>query len=312
MSVAAEGAVSNQRVAYFNGRIVPESEVLISFRDLSFKFGDGAFDMTRTFNHRPFKLREHIDRFYKSLRYLRIDPGLSPDEMIAISEDVLGRNLHLLDSGEDYWLGQRVTRGIDAVGDEGLDYTGPTVIVECTPLPLRQRASQFRQGLDIVVPAVRRTPPDSLSPRAKTHNYLNLITADMDAKASNPQAWSILLDVHGNLSEGTGSNIFLVMDGEIFTPRSQFVLPGVSRQTAIDLAQEAGIPLHEADVDLYDALNADEIFITSTSWCIVGARSFNGQQVGDGTVPGPVTKRLTDAYVEFVGCDFPQQYLRYA
>lgn len=312
MRDSAENAVANQRVAYFNGRMVPESEVLVSFRDHSFKYGDGAFDMTRTFNHRPFKLREHIDRFYKSLRYLRIDPGMSPQEMISISEQVLERNLHLLDEGEDYWLGQRVTRGVDAVGDEGFEYTGPTVIVECTPLPLKKRARQFRDGIDIVVPAVRRTPPDSLSPRAKTHNYLNLITADMDAKASDPQAWSILLDVHGNLAEGTGSNIFLVLDGELFTPRPQFVLAGISRQTVIDLARDAGIPVHEADVDLFDALNADEIFITSTSWCIVGARTFNGQKVGDGTVPGPVTKRLTDAYVEFVGCDFPNQYLRHA
>ncbi|WP_226576153.1 aminotransferase class IV [Acuticoccus sediminis] len=312
MSAAAEPAFANQRVAYFNGKIVPESEVMVSFRDRSFKFGDGAFDMTRTFGHRPFKLKEHIDRFYQSLRYLRIDPGRSPKEMIDASEAVLERNLHLLDGGDDYWLGQRVSRGIDAVGDEGFEHTGPSVIVECTPLPLRQRARQFRDGVDIVVPAVRRTAPDALSPRAKTHNYLNLITADMDAKAFNPEALSILLDVNGNLAEGTGSNIFLVTNGEIRTPRSQFVLAGISRQTVIDLARKSGIPMHEADVDLFDALNADEIFITSTSWCIVPARTFNGNPVGGGApVPGPVTKQLTDAYVDFVNFDFPAQYLKY-
>src|SRR5690606_26380312 len=218
----------------------------------------------------------------------------------------------LLGPDEDYWIGQRVSRGVDAVGDEGWQHTGPNVIVECMPLPLKQRARQFRDGVDIVVPAVRRTSPDALSPRAKTHNYLNLITADMDAKASNPQAWSILLDVNGNLAEGTGSNIFLVQDGEIYTPRDQFVLPGVSRQTAIDLAAQEGIPLHQRDVDLYDAFNADAIFITSTSWCIVPARTFNGQTIGNGAVPGPITKRLTDAYVRFVDCDFVSQYLKHA
>ena len=312
-SAVAEPAFANRRVAYFNGRIVPESEVLVSFRDRSFKFGDGGFDMTRTFGHRPFKLKEHIDRFYQTLRYLRIDPGLSPKEMIAASEEVLQRNLHLLDEGDDYWLGQRVSRGIEAVGDEGFDYTGPQVIVECTPLPLRQRARQFRDGVDIVVPAVRRVAPDALSPRAKTHNYLNLITADMDAKAFNPEALSILLDVNGNLAEGTGSNIFCVIDGEVYTPRTQFVLPGVSRRTVIDLAREAGIAMHEADIDLFDALNADEIFITSTSWCIVPARTFNGRAVAGGAaVPGPITKRLTQAYMEFVNFDFPAQYLKYA
>ena len=309
MSEAVRG---NERVAYFNGKIVPEREVVIPFRDRSWKYGDGAFDMTRTFAHKPFKLQEHIDRFYKSLRYLRIDPGLAPKEMISISEEVLDRNLHLIGKDDDYWIGQRVSRGVDAVGDEGWEHTGPNVVVECIPLPLKQRAKQFRDGVEVVVPAVRRTPPNSLSPRAKTHNYLNMLTADMDAKAHNPNAWSILLDVNGNLAEGTGSNIFLVKDGQIFTPREQFVLPGISRQTAMDLAKQEGIPLFEKDLDLYDAAVADEIFITSTSWCIVPCRSVNGAQVGDGSVPGPITKRLTDAYVRFVDCDFVQQYLRHA
>src|ERR1700736_283572 len=86
----------NTRVAYFNGRILPEREVVIPFRDRGFKYGDAAFDMTRTFHGRPFKLKEHVDRFYRSLKYLRIDPGLSPAEMVGISEQVLARNAHFL------------------------------------------------------------------------------------------------------------------------------------------------------------------------------------------------------------------------
>ena len=109
---------ANHRVAYFNGRIVPEREVVLPFRDRGFKYGDAAFDMTRTFNGRPFRLKDHIDRFYRSLRYLRIDPGRSPAEMVSISEEVLARNRHFLTPDTDYWLGQRVSRGVDAVGDE--------------------------------------------------------------------------------------------------------------------------------------------------------------------------------------------------
>ena len=74
---------ANHRVAYFNGKIMPEREVVLPFRDRGFKYGDAAFDMTRTFHGRPFKLREHVDRFYRSLRYLRIDPGLDPAEMVG-------------------------------------------------------------------------------------------------------------------------------------------------------------------------------------------------------------------------------------
>jgi len=94
--------LANQRVVYLNGEIVPESEALIPFRDRGFRYGDAVFDMTRTFGHRIFRLQEHIDRFYKSLRYTQIDSGISPAKMIAITEEVLERNLHLLEADDDY------------------------------------------------------------------------------------------------------------------------------------------------------------------------------------------------------------------
>jgi branched-chain amino acid aminotransferase len=301
---------SNHRIAYFNGRLVPEREVMVPFRDRGFKYGDAAFDMTRTFHGIPFKLADHVARFYRSLRYLRIDPGLTPPEMIAISEEVLDRNRHFLTSDTDYWLAQRVSRGVDAVGDEGWEHTGPTVIVECIPLPLKARARLYRDGIDIVVPPTRRVAPDALSPRAKTHNYLNLITADLEAKAQDPQAWSVLLDRDGHLAEGIGSNIFVVQGGAVLTPRERFVLPGVSRQTVIDLCGECGIPCREADLDLFDAANADEIFMTSTSLCICPVRAIGGRRLPT-PIPGPATRRLTAAYARLVDCDFVAQYLKH-
>jgi len=119
-----------------------------------------------------------------------------------------------------------------------------------------------------------------------------------------------LLDVNGNLAEGQGSNIFLVRDGRLTTPRERFVLPGVSRQAVIDLAGRLGIPCAEVDLDLYDAYTADECFLTSTSLCICGVRSLNGRTFAAREVPGPVTGKLTDAYKELVGCDFVAQYLQ--
>src|SRR6266436_2160559 len=127
----------------------------IPYRDRSFNRGDGCFDMTRTFDGRIFRLEEHVERLYRSLRYLRIDIGLEPAEMVAVSEEVLERNRHFLTPDTDYWLGQRVSRGVDAVGDEGWEHTGPNVIVECIPLPLKKRARLFRDGIDIVVPPTR-------------------------------------------------------------------------------------------------------------------------------------------------------------
>jgi branched-chain amino acid aminotransferase len=179
------------------------------------------------------------------------------------------------------------------------------------PLPLKARARLYRDGIDVIVPSIRRVPPDALTPRAKTHNYLNLITADLEVHARDPEPWAVLLDVNGNLCEGLGSNIFVVRDGRLLTPHERYVLPGVSRATAIELAAQAGIPFAEADIDLYDAYTAEEAFITSTSLCLCPVRSVNGNPVGAGTVPGPLTKRLSDAYARLVNCDFVAQYLKH-
>ena len=104
---------ANERIVYIDGKMVPESQGLVSFRDRSFKYGDGVFDMTHTFGHKIFKLAEHIERLYKSLRYLQIDSQLSPEEIMRITEEVLERNLHLIGPDEDYWVGQRVSRGVE-------------------------------------------------------------------------------------------------------------------------------------------------------------------------------------------------------
>src|SRR5215472_16099391 len=262
------------------------------------------------FNGKAFRLEDHVARLYRSLKYLDLDPGLLPAEMISISANVLELNRHLLAPDEDYWLAQRVSRGIHRVPGDNWGHYGPNVIVECVPLPLRERARHFKDGIDLITPSLRRTPPDSLSPRAKMHQYLNLILADREVKAQNPAAWAVLLDVNGNLSEGQGSNVFLVRDGRLLTPKEKYVLPGVSRQAAIDLARQHEIPFEERDIDLYDAYTADECFLTSTSLCICGVRSINGRTFAVGKIPGPITQRLIEAYKQLVDCDFVAQYLQ--
>ena len=292
--------MTRERITYIDGEMVPESEAKISVRDLGFTHGDAVFDTTRTFGGEIFKLGEHLDRFQSSLKYMRLDPGLTKREWTDLTMRVLASNLTLLEEGDDYWVTQRVTRG--AAGK-------PSVIVECMPLPFKARARFYRDGLPVIVPSVRRTPPEAMSPRAKVHNYINLRQAEMEVQARDPDAWPIVLDVNGNLCEGPGANIFLVKDGAIATPREQYVLAGISRQTAIELAHELNIETREADLDQFDAYTADEVFITSTSFCIVPVSTFNGAEIGAGGVPGPVTDRLQKAYSGMVGVDIVGQYL---
>ena len=294
----------NTRFAYYNGEYLPEGDIRLPFRDKGFLYGDAVFDMTRTFGGEIFRIEEHVKRLYNSLRAMRIDPGMPEREMVAVSREVLARNSHLLSPDTDYWLAQRVSRGLNDVGDEGWDQPGPTVIVECRPLPFAARATYYRDGVDVVISPIRRTSPDALTPRAKTHNYLNLIMAGMAVPADS--GYPILLDHNGNLAEGLGANIFLVRDGVCLTPREQFVLPGVSRQVVFDLCADLGIECKEQDLDFHDAANAEEMFLTSTSMCVAPVRSFNTGELP--SAPGVVTQRLMQAYVDLVGFDWVAQY----
>ena len=296
--------MSRQRVACVNGQIVPESEATVSINDLGFIYGDAVFDTTRTFGHRIFKLQEHLDRLYDSLKYMRIDPGLDKQAMADLTMQVLDRNIPLLGPNDDDWVTQRVTRGV-----RGAELCVPTLIIECWPLPFKERARYYRDGLEVATPSVRRTGLASVSPRAKLHHYVNMIQAEMEVKGQNPNAWAIMLDVNGNLCEGNGSNIFIVKNGRALTPRSQHVLAGISRQTIFELGVAVDIPVKEADIDLFDAYTADEVFVTSTSFCICPVKTINGSVIADGQVPGPVTDRLQKAYSELVGIDIVAQYL---
>ena len=127
---------ANERVCYFNGEIVPESRALVSFRDRSFRYGDGAFDTTRTFGHRIFKLEEHIVRFYKTLRYLRIDPGMAPSEMKRYSERGARPESPLARPRRRLLVFQRLSRGLEPAGGDVHGATDPVLIIDSTPLPI--------------------------------------------------------------------------------------------------------------------------------------------------------------------------------
>ena len=301
----------NERIAYFNGEYVPESHVLIPYRDRGFRCGDGCFDTERTVGGKIFKLEQHVDRLFRSMRYLRIEIPQSREEIAEATREVVRRNLPLLPRGEDFWVYQNVSRGADWVGDEPNLREGPTVIVTVQPLPLRSRASLFRDGIELMTAPIRRISPEAQSPRAKMTNYINVTLADMHVKAQNPNAWASLLDASGHLNEGTGQNLWLVRDGALYTPRGAMVLEGVSRATVFEIADKLGIATHEADLDLSDGYTADEIFLSSTSLCVCPVSSMDGRKPLCEGVPGPVTRRIMEGYKDLLQFDFEGQYLQF-
>ncbi len=296
-----------ENIVFFNGELRLESQVGIPIRDRGYIYGDAVFDATRTFNGRPFRLRDHVGRLYNSLRYLRIDPGMDGGEMERWSLEVVNHNYPLLPPNQDLWVMQRISRGVEGVQPD--DGPRPTVLIETHAIPFARRATMYRDGVRVITPSIPRVPPRFMSPRAKTHNYLNLVLGDLEAQGTDPNSWAILLDEDGNLTEGLGSNIFLVKDGVVATPRAQFVLEGITRGIVLELATGLGLPAEERDLDLFDSYTADEAFLTSTSLCVCPVASVNGAAVGDGRVPGPVTQGLISAFSDLAGMDYVAQYL---
>ncbi len=292
---------------FINGKFVTDKDAVIPIHDKGFTSGDAVFDTARTFSGKVYKLKEHVDRFFMSLNYMQIKSPYKKEELIKYSQQLLDMNVPLLDKNEDYWIFLRITRG--AVNKQGENV--PNVIIHCTNIPFKQRANFYDSGMPIIFSSVRRTAHDALSPRAKVNQYINFTMADLEVHNIDKNAKAVLLDKNGNITEGSGANIFIVKNNEIFTPREQFVLAGIGRSDAMGLAKGLGMTLTEKDLDTYDAFTADEIFITSTSFCIVPVGTVNGRQIGEGDIPGKITKRLQDAFIDSVGFDYVNQYLQH-
>lgn len=296
-----------QRMVYINGTFVPEPDAKISVFDAGFHLGDTVAEVIRTFEGRPFRVGDHLVRLSQSLRAARIDPGLSLAQIEGICADVLKRNLPLLKEHEDYWLTLSVTRGrVHSYTDETDSDTGPTLIIHCRPIPFGHFAAYYQQGVHAVTPPRRHIPPQCLDPKLKGRSRMHYVLADLEARLVDPQAWALLLDLDGNVTEGTASNFFVVAGGTLKTPTPRNVLCGVSRQVTFELAEELGMRWLECDLQVYDVVNADEAFFTSTSSCLLPASRINGVRIG-GECPGPVTRKLLEAWSRLVGLDIVGQ-----
>ena len=293
--------------AYFNGEWVPFSQVKIDPMDRGFLVGDVVFDVARTFNGKSFRMHEHIDRLYRSLKYVRIDPGLSQEEMLGISEDVIRRNEHLRGEVGDFTVTQFVTRG---PGRLTRDAGPPAVCVKVGAIGFSRHAQLYNDGAHGVVVRTRSYPVDSLDPKVKHYSRMNFNLADLEAGDVDPEAWPILMDTEGNLTEGTGYNFFMVTNGVLRTPGDRSILQGVSRGMVIDLASQLNIPLVEEELQPYDLYTADEAFFSSTSPCVLPVTRVDKRQVGDGK-PGPITQQLLAAWSEAAGLDIVDQALRF-
>lgn len=294
------------RLVYLSGQLVPEAEATVSIFDSAVMLGDSITESTRTFRHEPFRLDDHIARLFRSLKVARIDPGHSPAELTEITRNVLDANRPTMAEGDDCWIVHNISRGLLKHGPSPSQANPATIMIFTDHLDLRGWAKYYTEGCHAVTSMSRAVPAQSLDARIKNRSRLAYTIADAEARLVDPEAQVVILDVDGCVSENKGGNIFAVIDGELRTPTTENCLAGISRQTVLDLATKLGIPARETRLQMYDLYTAEEVFFTSTPYCIMPASRFNGVPVGDGQV-GPVAKQLLSAWSEMTGVDIVAQ-----
>ena len=285
----------SEYTAYFNGEWVPYSQVKIDPHDRGFTVGDVIFDVARTFNGKSFRMKQHIDRLYRSLKFVRIDPGLTPDEMTEISEESIRRNEHLLAEAGDFTVRQWITRG---PGHWSHSAGPPAVCVEVQGISFNRFAKHYSGGAHGVIARTRSYPAESLDPKVKHYSRMNFNLAELEVADVDPDAWPILMDIDGNITEGTGYNVFLVTDGVIRLPGDTTTLQGVSRGMVTDLARQLNIPVSEEMLQPYDLYTADEVFTTGTMGDLTPVLLADGRTIGDGKA-GELTKRLQTLHRQY-------------
>ena len=302
---------NKERVVWWNGKLIPESEARLSIYDSALMFGDMIFEMTRSFNKKQFKLREHLERLYAGLKFLEIPITMSIDEMEKHCYEVIEANDPVFRPDDEHRLMIDVTRGLLSIyqGVVGIQ-KGSNIIIADFPLrwTVAGMGKLYDEGVDAVIPAQRTIPASLLEAKVKNRNRIHYLMANIQvSKYKGKNAWALLLDPEGFIAEGSGDNFFIVKNGKLFTPEPRNILRGISRKYIMEeLCPQLGLECDEKNLELYDIVVADEAFFAATPFCIMPATKINGLKIGDGRM-GKITKLLLDTWSKNVGVDIVQQ-----
>ena len=274
---------------YVDGKFCDEKNAKISVFDHGLLYGDGIFEGLRAYHGRVFRLKEHIDRlFYSAKAILLTIPMSHADLMKAVLETCRRNRLR------EGYIRLVVTRGVGTLGLNPNRCKNPSVIIIADKIQLYPE-EYYKRGLDIITVPTTRNLHSALNPAIKSLNYLNNILAKIEATNGGCEE-AVMLNAQGFVAECTGDNLFIVKEGKLLTPPlSAGALYGITRQTVMDLAGQAGVAVSEPNLTRYDLFNADECFLTGTGAEIVPVVKIDGRVIGTGT-PGPLTRQLTESY----------------
>ena len=279
---------------YIDGKFCPKSEAKVSVYDHGLLYGDGVFEGIRAYDGSVFKLKEHVDRLYKSAHTIMLTMPMTKKQMLKAVLDTLKKN-----QLKDSYIRLIVTRG---VGDLGLDprkCSKATVIIITESMIELHSKDKKEKGITAMIAWVKRDPVDATTHEVKSLNYLNSILAKIESNIADVDE-AICLDKTGFVCEGVAENIFIVMDGTVITPHtSTGALRGITRIAVMQIAERLGYTVVEQNITSNDLFVADEVFLTGTAAEITPVREVNKRTIGDGK-PGPMTKKLMQEFNKIV------------
>ena len=274
---------------YVNGTLYAKDDARVSVFDHGFLYGDGVFEGIRASDGNVFRLKQHIDRLYRSAKTIALEIPLTHAEMTQAVLDTVAAN-----EKRDAYIRLVVSRGPGDLGIDPANCGTATVVIIVAQIKLYAKEF-YENGVPIITSSVRRIPIQCLDPRIKSLNYLNNIMAKIESKQAGAVE-AVMLNYQGRVAECTADNIFFFYEGKLETPDlMQGALGGITRGAVLELAAELGIPTEEGGYGLHDLYNAEEVFLTGTGAEIVPVISVDGRQVGNGK-PGPRTLQLLDAF----------------
>lgn len=305
-----EDELVSGRVVYLNGEFVSEKDARISIFDSALMFGDMVFEMTRSFNKKQFKLKEHLERLYAGIKILRIPLRMTIDELESICYEVIKKNEPVFSETDEHRLMINVSRGPLAIYSQIFDgKIGPTVVVADFPLKwtVVGMGKLFDTGINAVITSQRAIPAYLLDPKIKNRSRIHYQMANIEASQfKGDNNWALLLDPDGFIAEGTGDNFFIVKDDVIITPEGRNILRGISRAYIFELSEQLKLDYEEKNIEPYDVYTADEAFMTGTPFCLLPVTSLNSIPIGNGKM-GKITKALLGKWSENVGIDTVSQ-----
>lgn len=273
---------------YLNGDVVRKEEAVVSIRDRGFLYGDAVFETLRSYDGRPFMLKDHLERLMASVQTLRIRTEHTADQLKQAV-------MHLLEVNRlrDAYIRITLSRGEGGEGLTPLETSRSTLLIENRPFrPYPDEL--YRKGIQLIISDYRRSTTNPITYH-KTANFLTAILARQEALKKGGHD-AVFVNTEGNVCEGTVWNIFMVEDSRVVTPSvTANLLPGITRKVVLKICSENGINASEELFHTSRLLYADEVFITNSLMGIMPVATVDGHRIGT-KVPGGITQRLMEAY----------------